>query len=113
MDKGLTVLKWVLIVCPKIPQMSQNLSVQFVCPSPKHLDFNEKLLYWAFVVCALVYQQKTKCNSTKNSRSSQKCAGTVEDGQKKKKFKLLLQHFGEQTQAKRLFFMEKYTSKHV
>jgi hypothetical protein len=26
--------------------------------------------------------------------------------------KLLLQHFGKQTQAKRLF-MEKYTSKHV
>ena len=27
--------------------------------------------------------------------------------------KLLLQHFHEQTQAKRLFFMEKYASKHV
>ena len=32
---------------------------------------------------------------------------------KKKKFKLLLQHFGEQTKAKRLVFMEKYASKHV
>ena len=36
---------------------------------------------------------------------------TVEDGQKKKKFKLFLQHFGEQTQAKRLVFMENYASK--
>ena len=30
-----------------------------------------------------------------------------------KKIKLLLQHFGEQTQAKRLVFIEKYASKHV
>ena len=44
MDKGLTALypKWVLIVWPKIPQMPQNLSAQFVCPSPKVLDFNKK-----------------------------------------------------------------------
>ena len=55
MDKGPTVQKWVLnlIVRPKIPQMSQNLSVQFVCPSPKVLDFNEKRLYWASVVLGL------------------------------------------------------------
>ena len=50
MDKGLTVPKWVLIVRPKIPQMPQNLSAQFVCPSPKVLDFNEKRLHWASVV---------------------------------------------------------------
>ena len=50
MNKGLTVPKWVLIVWPKIPQMSQNLSAQFVCPSPKNLDFNEKRLHWASVV---------------------------------------------------------------
>ena len=42
MDEGLTVPKWVLIVLPKIPQMPQNLFTQFVCPSPKVLDFNEK-----------------------------------------------------------------------
>ena len=42
MDKGLTVPKWVLLVWPKIPQMLQNLSAQFVCLSPKVLDFNEK-----------------------------------------------------------------------
>ena len=40
MDK--TVPKWVLIVWPKIPQMLQNLSAQFVCPSPKVWDFNKK-----------------------------------------------------------------------
>ena len=45
MDKGPTVPKWVLIVWPKIPQMPQNLSAQFVCPSQKVLDFNEKRLY--------------------------------------------------------------------
>ena len=31
-------------------QMPQNLSVQFLCPSPKVLDFNEKRLHWVFVV---------------------------------------------------------------
>ena len=49
MDKGLTVPKWVLIVWPKIPQMPQNLSAQFVWPSPKVLDFNEKRLHWASI----------------------------------------------------------------
>jgi hypothetical protein len=42
MDMGLNVPKWVLIVWPKIPQMLQNLVAQFLCPSPKVLDFNEK-----------------------------------------------------------------------
>ena len=50
MDKGLTVPKWVLIVWPKIPQMPLNLSAQIVCPSPKVLDFNDKMLHWASVV---------------------------------------------------------------
>ena len=50
MDKGLTVPKWVLIVWPKIPQMPQNLFAQFVCPSPKVLDFNEERLHCASVV---------------------------------------------------------------
>ena len=50
MDKGLTLPKWVLIDWPKIPQKPQNLSAQFVCPSPKVLDFNDKRLYWASVV---------------------------------------------------------------
>ena len=53
MDKGLTVLKWVLIVLPKITQMPQNLSAQFICPSPKVLYFNGKRLHWASVVRAL------------------------------------------------------------
>ena len=55
MDKGLTVPKWVLIVWPKIPQMPQNLCVQFACPSPKVLDFNEKRLDWASIVRGFVY----------------------------------------------------------
>ena len=32
MDKGLPVPKWVLIVRPKIPQMPQKFSDQFVFP---------------------------------------------------------------------------------
>ena len=39
-----------LIVWPKIPQMPKNVSVQFVCPSKKVLDFNKKRLHWAFVI---------------------------------------------------------------
>ena len=50
MDKGLTVTKWVLIVLLKIPQMPENLSAQFVCPSPNVLDFNGKRLHWVSVV---------------------------------------------------------------
>ena len=45
MEKGLTVSKWVLIVHPKIPQMPQSLSAQFVCPSPKVLNIVEKRLH--------------------------------------------------------------------
>ena len=55
MDKGLTVPKWVLIVWPKIPQMLQNLSAQFVCPIPKVLDFNRKRLHWASLVLELIH----------------------------------------------------------
>ena len=50
MDKGLTAPKWVLIVWPKIAQMPQSLFAQFVCPSPKVLDFSEKRLHWASIV---------------------------------------------------------------
>ena len=45
MDKGLTVPKWVLKVCPKIPQMYRKYlsnAPEFICPSPKVLDFDEK-----------------------------------------------------------------------
>ena len=54
MDNGLTVSKWMLIVRPKITQISQNLFAQFVCPSSKALDFNEKRLTWASVVRASI-----------------------------------------------------------
>ena len=50
MDKGLTVAKWVLINWPKIPQMPLNFSAQFVCPSTKVWDFDEKRLHWASIV---------------------------------------------------------------
>ena len=49
-DKGFTVPKWVLINQPKIPQMPQNLSAKFVCPSPKVWDSAEKRLHWASIV---------------------------------------------------------------
>ena len=58
LDKGITVPKWVLIIWAKLPQMPQNLSAQFVCPSPSVLDFNEKRLHWVSVVRALIYGQK-------------------------------------------------------
>ena len=46
MDKGLTVPKWVLIVwAENTPKDSE-----FVCPSPKVLDFNEKRLHWMSLV---------------------------------------------------------------
>ena len=44
MDKGLTVPELVLRIRPKIPQMPQNLSTQYVC------DYNEKTLHWVSVV---------------------------------------------------------------
>ena len=53
MDKGLTVPKWVLINRPKVPKMSQNLSAQIVCPSPKVWYFDEKKVSLASVVLAL------------------------------------------------------------
>ena len=62
MDKGLTVPKWVLIVWPKIPQMPQNLSAQFVCQSPNVWDLDEIRLYWASVVRA-GNLRRTTCTS--------------------------------------------------
>ena len=53
-----TVPKWMLIVWPKMPQMPKNLSAQFVCPSPKVLNVNEKRLHWASVVPGYVRVQK-------------------------------------------------------
>ena len=47
---GLTVLKWMLINRPKIPQMPHNLSAQIVCPSSKVWDFDVKRFHWASVV---------------------------------------------------------------
>ena len=47
-----TILKWLLIVWPKIPQMLQNLSAQFVCTSQKFWISMKKRLHWASVVRA-------------------------------------------------------------
>ena len=55
MDKGLIAAKWMLINRPKIPQRPKNLSAQFVCPSPKVWDFDEKRLHWASVVRAALH----------------------------------------------------------
>ena len=66
MDKGLTAPKWVLIVQPKIPQMHQNFSDQFLCSNPKDLDFNEKRLHWGSVVrdCGVHAQQHFRAAET-------------------------------------------------
>ena len=56
MDKGLTT-KMGTNSLAKIPQMPQNLSTQFVSPSPKALDFNEKRLHRASVVRVGVHQK--------------------------------------------------------
>ena len=60
MDKGLLLAKLVLRVWPKIPQMPQNLSAQFVCPRPKVLAFNEKRFHWASVVRVIKYYWSSK-----------------------------------------------------
>jgi hypothetical protein len=76
MDKELTVPKWVLIVQPKIPQMPQNLSAQFVYPSPKVLDFNEKRLHWVSIVCGLkdAILLKLKFHESKGQKSNAHCS---------------------------------------
>ena len=53
MEKGLTVLKWVLIFRPKIPRMSQNFSVDLSAQSMRK-GFN-----WVSVV-------RGKCTHVRN-----------------------------------------------
>ena len=52
MVKGLAGPKWVLIVRPKMPQI---LFAQFVCPSPKVLDFNEKRFHCSSIVRGFIH----------------------------------------------------------
>ena len=52
MDKGLTVQKWELINRPKIPQLPQKFSTQFVCLSQKFGIFEKKNSLWVSVVRA-------------------------------------------------------------
>ena len=58
MDKGLTVPKLGADSLAENTQMPHNLSAQFICPSPKILDFNEKRLHWASVVRGERHAQK-------------------------------------------------------
>jgi hypothetical protein len=62
---GLTVPTWVLIFRPKISQMPQNLSAQFVCLSTKVLDFNEKRLHGASIVRGCSYNKVTQVSSVR------------------------------------------------
>ena len=55
----------------KIPQIPHNLFAQFVCPSPKVLDFNEKRLHWVSVVRGLEHTEKDKNVSDKSTTSSE------------------------------------------
>jgi hypothetical protein len=51
--------------------MSRNLSAQFVFPSPKVLDFNEKRLHWASVVRGERYRKDykvTNCKTLSNQK---------------------------------------------
>ena len=57
MDKGLNVPRWVLIVWSKIPL---NAS-EFICPSPKVLDLNEKKFSLGVrSLCTQVIKMKSK-----------------------------------------------------
>ena len=63
LDKGLTVTvpKWVLINWPKIPQMTQNVPAQIVCPSPKVWDFDKKKASLGFrIPWVTTFQKKIK-----------------------------------------------------
>ena len=69
------------------------------------------LLLYASSPSAASLQPHISLWSDLSKNYNQLLACAVEGGQKKNK--LLLQHFVEQTQAKRLVFMEKYAFKHV
>ena len=56
--KGLTVPKWVLIICSKITHIPQNVSAHFVCRSPKVRDF-----IWLWSVMTDHLSLKLKCFS--------------------------------------------------
>ena len=42
-----------------LAENTQN-ATEFICPSPKVLDFNEKMLHWASEVHGLNYKKKKK-----------------------------------------------------
>ena len=48
--------------------MSQNLSAQIVCPSPRVWNLDEKRLHWAFVVRAAHTRAQASYQATKDGR---------------------------------------------
>ena len=78
MDKGLAVPKRVLINRPKISQMSQNLSSQIVCSSPKFGILMKKRLHWVSVVRAL----KDKARGEKHKREREIYSEEIWNGRK-------------------------------
>ena len=54
MDKKPTAPKWMLINLPKIPQMPQKISAQFVCPSPKVWDYQKNLFECPQSMCKTI-----------------------------------------------------------
>ena len=66
--------------------MPQNLYAQFVCPSPKVPDFNEKRLHWASVVCVTSHAEQTKKMKRLSLTSSRKSATISQIAQRTIKF---------------------------
>ena len=62
MDKGLTVLKWVQIVRPKIPQMSQNLSAQFGISMKKGFIARPQSVWQMIVVVVRTHRKRRHCH---------------------------------------------------
>ena len=60
MDKEPTVLKWVLINQPKLLQMPQTFSAQFVSAQTQKFGIFEKSSLWVSAVCDLKRQYKVK-----------------------------------------------------
>ena len=69
MDKGLTAVHFTKMGADSLTENTpnaENLSAQFVCPSPKVLDFIEKRLHWASVVRGVQHGGKLQFYLTLN-----------------------------------------------
>ena len=64
--ENMDMQKWVLIVWPEITQMPQSLSSQFICQSPKVLDFNEKNASFVWVpICTAIQKNERNTNTVR------------------------------------------------